>query len=305
MIGVRKIFHLQGHDGSVYSVGPSMDNRRIYSGGGDHLLAEWDLLTGEPAGIVARIPGIIYCSCVIPEKNIILIGNNLGGIHVLDIDSNAEVRYLLPHTDGVFHLIWNGSLNQLFSFGADGIVTIWNIDNFECLEKKNICEGKIRKAVFNAGGDTLAIACGDGSIRLFVVPEMRLIKQWEAHKMSVNSLAFHPDGNFLLSGGKDAYLKIWNIRDDFRLTEEIPAHNFAIYSIVFNQGGKLFATGSRDKTIKIWDALSFSFLKRIDRETSDGHRNSVNSLYWSNYHDYLVSGSDDRTIMVWQISEVS
>jgi len=130
---------------------------------------------------------------------------------------------------------------------------------------------------------------------------LEIIHQWQAHEMSVNALCFHPNGISLLSGSKDAHLKSWDIQEDFRLLVSIPAHNYAIYSIVFHPNKQLFATGSRDKTIKIWDANSCEFILRIETAQFQGHINSVNSLYWSKFNNYLISGSDDRSVMVWEI----
>ena len=45
-------------------------------------------------------------------------------------------------------------------------------------------------------------------------------------------------------------------------------------------------------------------LKRIDRKEFDSHAYSVNKLYWGDFKDYLVTASDDRKIMVWDVKEV-
>jgi len=81
---------------------------------------------------------------------------------------------------------------------------------------------------------------------------------------------YSPDGKFLLTGGRDAHLNIWQT-DSYELIKSIPAHNWAIYDIVFNPDTTLFATASRDKTIKIWDAKHINYctasLKKIMKHT--------------------------------------
>ena len=64
-----------------------------------------------------------------------------------------------------------------------------------------------------------------------------------------------------------------------------------------------FASASRDKSIKIWDPRNFKLLKVIDasKKGMNAHINSVNKLLWLSYNNYLVSASDDRSIMVWEI----
>ncbi len=83
--------------------------------------------------------------------------------------------------------------------------------------------------------------------------------------------------------------------------ESIAAHLFAINDIEYSPDGKHFATCSMDKSIKIWDAKAFQLLKVIDKARYAGHGTSVNKLYWSTYENKLISGSDDRSISVWDI----
>jgi WD40 repeat protein len=56
-----------------------------------------------------------------------------------------------------------------------------------------------------------------------------------------------------------------------------------------------------DKSIKIWDLQEMKLLKVIDRARHAGHRTSVNKLLWTDFNNQLLSGSDDRSISVWDI----
>ena len=55
--------------------------------------------------------------------------------------------------------------------------------------------------------------------------------------------------NFLLTGGRDGHLNIWQV-GDYDMIKLIPAHEWAIYDIVYSPNSNLFATASRDKTLK-------------------------------------------------------
>ena len=301
-VQVNKIAHLKGHDGSVYSVGSDRNENAILSAGSDRMVVEWNLDSFVAEHVLARTPGVIYCTCIIPEYNLLLVGNDLGGIHVIDLEKKAEVRYLLGHAKGVFALMWNPFQEQVYSSGGDGHLVIWNVHDFQCIKSLALCDAKIRAMSFSPINGLVAVACGDNFIRIFSSISLEMIHAWEAHSMSVNALCFHPNGQWLLSGSKDAFLKIWDINDDYSLHSSIPAHNYAIYSIVFHPDGHLFATGSRDKTIKIWNAETLEFLLRIDAANHQGHINSVNSLLWTSHKEYLISGSDDRSLIVWEVT---
>ena len=84
--------------------------------------------------------------------------------------------------------------------------------------------------------------------------------------------------------------------------EELPAHWFTINRIRFNPKHSLVATASRDKTIKIWNSSNFKLLKVIDYERYGCHLNSINDLYWLPDGQHLISCSDDRTLIVWEVN---
>lgn len=54
-------------------------------------------------------------------------------------------------------------------------------------------------------------------------------------------------------------------------------------------------SGSADKTIKIWDIE-----KKSNVETLLGHTSSVMSLSVSNDSSFIISGSADKSVMIWE-----
>jgi WD repeat-containing protein 61 len=300
-VNAQKIKELEGHKAAIYTIAEGYNENMLLSAGSERFVAEWNLDEPELARVIAKSAGVIYSQLVLRNNKTLLLGNDKGGIHVISLEKNVEIKYLLGHEKGVFDMLLHPRLNLVFVAGADGKVSIWDAEDFHFISELKLCEKKIRQFALSPDGNRLAIACGDNFIRILNTSSHIVEHEFEAHTMSVNSICFSPDGNHILSGGKDAMLKIWDSKR-FELIKEIPAHNYAIYSIVFHPDGKLFATGSRDKTIKIWDASTFDFLLRLDAEKFEGHKNSVNKLVWSNHDDLLISAGDDRKIMLWKIS---
>ncbi len=297
---VQKITELEGHQAALYTIAGGFSEAEVLSAGSERFVAQWDLNRPELAEVIAKASGVIYSLLAIPHEELLLLGNDQGGIHVVNTSKKLEIRYLLAHKVGVFDLCLSHDKKVLYACGGDGILSIWDLKSFECMQTIACGSGKLRQVALSPKGDLLAIACGDGQIRLLDTKKNELIKAWNAHDMSCNAVCFSPSGDVLLSGGKDAHLNIWDV-STLKLKHSIPAHNFAIYSIVFHPDGKLFATGSRDKTLKIWDAESFEFLIRIDKGKFGCHSHSVNKLVWLKHNDFLLSAGDDRRIIVWQV----
>jgi WD40 repeat protein len=121
--------------------------------------------------------------------------------------------------------------------------------------------------------------------------------------LAITSLAYHPSGKYLISGSRDAQLKIWDL-PNYQLQQTLPAHLFAVYSICFHPHLPYFATCSQDKSIKIWDAANFKLYKILSLEKLGiGHSHSINKIVWSNDGKHLISTGDDRKVMVWEINE--
>jgi WD40 repeat protein len=147
----------------------------------------------------------------------------------------------------------------------------------------------------------VAVGYSDNVIRVFSTTDYKLLYEIEAHTNSVFALAYSPDEKYLLSGGRDAVLKIWDAQNGYAAAQTINAHLYHINSIKYNPTGTLFATVSMDKTIKLWDAKTFDLLKVIDKPKNDGHTTSVNKVLWLS-DKTLVTASDDKTAMLWVIS---
>ena len=118
---------------------------------------------------------------------------------------------------------------------------------------------------------------------------------------SVFTLAYSPDFQLLLSAGRDAHLKSWDVNSAYSSFHDIVAHMYAINHIEYSPDGKHFVTCSMDKSIKVWDSHTFKLLKVIDKARHAGHGTSVNKLLWSDHDNLLLSASDDRAISIWNI----
>ena len=142
----------------------------------------------------------------------------------------------------------------------------------------------------------------DFTVKIFDLTDFSLKLVVEAHTNSVFTVKYSPDYKFLLTGGRDAHLKVWNVSGNYQLHQDIVAHLFAINDICFHPNLPLFATCSMDKSIKVWDSESFKLKKVIDKARHASHGTSVNKLLWLEDSSLLVSGSDDRNVSVWKIA---
>ncbi|MCS7077256.1 MAG: WD40 repeat domain-containing protein [Bacteroidia bacterium] len=304
---VEKITDLIGHKDCVYTLKHSADNKWIYSGAGEGWLARWNAENYQADKVIAQAGGAIYAIAEDPTKNMVWIGQKHGILHVIDTDKHTHVKAIQVSQMPVFCIEIDVEHNFAFIGTGDGYLSIFNLVDFRLLYHISLAKPSanlknIRGISFSNDKTHLAVACSDQNIYILdALSNFKLLHIIEAHANSVFCVKYSPCGNYLLSGSRDARLKVWRVDQEYILHQEIVAHLFAINDITFSPDGHYFATASADKTIKIWQTENFMLLKVIDRTRNQSHFTSVNKLSWAKH---LVSCSDDKSIMVWNLDFV-
>ena len=296
-IEAKHIAALTGHSGCIYALDQGVSEHTVFTGGSDKFIALWNLKTLQAERFAASLPSPVYAICHIPEKQLLLAGTTTGSVLILDLEKKEEIKILQHHTAPIFDIKYSLKTNCFYTASGDGNFAVCSLDTLSLIQIKKLTNEKVRNIDFNYTTSEIAVALGDCKVLVFDLYTLDHKTDFMAHQSAVYVVRYSPDGKFILTGGKDAHLNIWNV-ENYELMKSIPAHNWAIYDIVFNPDASLFATASRDKTIKIWDAKTYELLKRITKTKFDGHTHSVNKLFWNTCPNYLVSVGDDKMIMV-------
>lgn len=300
MINFEKLIQLSGHSSAVYALENGLEKNTFYSGSGDQLIVQWSLETLAAGVVIAKTSAIIYSLKLLAAQQLLLAGTSTGALHIIDLKTRKELRLLQYHQQGIFDIQVSEKNNLLVLVSGDGLISFCKLDDFSLMKQMQLCNHKLRSVTFNPSEKIIAVGCGDGTIAFIDVASMKLLQQIPAHKTdwSCNIVTFINDST-LLSGGRDAILNVIDTLS-YSITKAIPAHNYSIYDIQLSADKKYFATASRDKSIKIWNATTFNFVQKIEGIAAGGHLNSVNKILWSEFNNFIISGSDDRSIIVWQ-----
>lgn len=112
----------------------------------------------------------------------------------------------------------------------------------------------------------------------------------------VLALAASSDGKFLVSGGRDKLVRVWDVEKN-ELQESFSGHRDAVSSLTFRLRTHSLFSGSFDRSIKHWNLTEMGYV-----ETLFGHQSEVNALD-SLYKERVVSCGRDRSVRVWKIPE--
>lgn len=290
----RKEF--SGHSAGIYSL--EFDGTFLYSGSADKFVARWNISEGIQDKFSIRFENSIYSICLINDCKYLVAGLSNGDLHIFDLQSKQEIKFYTQHKSAIFSIAENPVKNQFYSSDSDGNLAVWDSISLELLLFIPLDCGKIRRIAISPEGSSFALACQDGNIRIFETEFFNELHSFSAHSSGVTAVLFHPtEPSIMLSGGKDALLKVWKWKEA-ELLKEIPAHNYVIYDIISINEGRNFLTCSRDKTIKVWKTGQFTFLQRLDLKIG-GHKHSVNCLLKINEKQF-VSASDDKRMLIWE-----
>ncbi len=285
---------LSGHSGAIYAL--AFDDEFIYSASADKYVTRWNLVLGTQDKFAIKFSNSPYSICLFDSHSKLAVGLDNGNLHFFDLKNRKELKFYIQHKTGIFSILENSAKKHLYSTDADGNLAIWNTENYDLQLFLPFDCGKIRRMCLDETGSKLFLACQDGYVRILETEYFNQIGEFYAHENGVTSLAFHTESKVLITGGKDAILRIWNL-ETMQQIKAIPAHNFVIYDIQFLNSDE-FITVSRDKSIKIWSVNNLGVTQKIEFKNG-GHIHSVNKIQQLNATTFATC-SDDKRIMIWE-----
>lgn len=290
---VQQIGQLKGHASGIYFL--THDSGSLISGSGDGVLASWDIESMQNLPRSVKVGEPIFSAWL--NEELMLIGQDKGGIHVVDRVKKEEIRHLKFHSKGVFNISFNEKTNHFYSLGGGGSMAVFDREDFRLLIQIPIAETKMRTALISPDGSRLLVGGSDGWIHCFETEYFNELFSLKGHDKGTYVMKWLQDGT-LISGGRDAHLRFWKFDSDkLEMIREIPAHNFAIYDIEILPGDR-FVSVSRDKIVKLWNRDSLDKPIRLLDGPKTSHHRSVNAVCW--FNDTLATAGDDRLIKLWK-----
>ena len=214
-------------------------------------------------------------------------------IKLWDVSTRELIGTLEGHARAILAVSFSSPDGALLASGSDDrTVKLWDVAARELIGTLEGHTDQVRGVSFSPDGALLASAGGyeDKTVKLWDVATRELIGTLEGHEYEVNAVAFSPDGARLASGSGDGII-LW----DTETREPIGTLEGAV-SVSFSRDGTMLASGSW-RGVTLWDVAT---RRRIT--TLEGHAR-LNHVTLSPDRMNLVSGSEDGTILLWDISE--
>lgn len=120
----------------------------------------------------------------------------------------------------------------------------------------------------------------------------------QGHSGYVYAATLTPDNRNVVSSGKDATIRIWDVSTQKQVGKPLRGHENYVVSVKTIKNGKEILSGSYDGTIRKW---SIETHKQIGGPMI-GHSKRINQICVTKDEEYVVSCSSDSTIRIWNIN---
>ena len=270
----------KGHESSVNSVTFYPTGKYIISYGSDNILRWWNL---EGQQIVKAIPlkGLksgATTTAFSPNGRYIISKINEDDLQLWDTTNGQPIgKPFKGHEHRILSVAFSPDNQYIVSGSADNTVRLWNLEGEQQGEQW-------RPNVHDPDKPNTAKPIGQ-------------------HQSAVNSVAFspEPDCNFIISGGADNTLGLWNIENKYhpqQIGEFFQGHENQLNSVAFSPDCKYIVSGGNDNAVRLWHwNKEGKFIYRSFK----GHRDFVTSVAFSPDGNFIVSGSSDNKVILWNL----
>lgn len=283
---------LTGHTDRVTDLAFSPDGKLLFSTSDDATLRRWEVASGT-----SQIFSATAADPTSHGDRVTALSLSTTGSVVVSASADGTLRRwtlagvllntLRGHRSEVTSVAVTPDGTQVVSGGVDQSLRLWQMP-------PPVPPLSTDRAVFSPNGRAIATAGWDGDITLWSATNALTPSQTlTGHTAPVHTLAFSPEGTWLLSAGDDLTVKQWHLATG-NLAHTLTGHTAKINQVSVSAAGDRAASASDDHTVRLWNLTNGTLVT-----TLTGHTDGVSAVAYSPRGDRLASGSYDQTIRLW------
>ncbi len=252
--------------------------------------------------VFAETFGVVFGGVAFsPDGSLLATGDAEGGLRIWQVATGKLLWNFVGHVGWVWLVVFSADGHTLASCSSDKTIRLWDVNTGECRKVLVGHTSSIWSIAFSPDSQTLASGGDEPTVRLWDVNTGEC-RNLSGHTDQILTVAFSLDGR-IASGSSDGTIRLWDLNGE---CSHFIGHSDRVWSVAFG-GDNILASGSADSTIRLWEINSGQCLKILSGHgnlSPEGDRftSRVRSVAFNPDAKILVSGSDDRTVRVWEIA---
>jgi dipeptidyl aminopeptidase/acylaminoacyl peptidase len=309
---------LRGHAGPVTAVAFSPDGTTLASASTDSTIKIWNKKNGELVTTLTGHVRGVACLAYSPRGGLLASGGDDGYVRLWDASTNTLRVRLSESASKVRCLAFSPNGERLAAGRDDSTIEIWNVKTGKLTATFKGHKRAVLSVAFTPTGNLLVSGSADQAVKLWSLARLCDMTpgplQHRGQHGAIRSLAFSPNGVELAMTTND-FVAIWEFSQLERRFAIKRRRKGIIWSARYSPQGRLLATAcgidpenakkdpasapkrARENEIRLWDSATGSECGSLN-----GHTGPVRVLDFSSDGRQLVSGSDDTTVMVWDVA---
>lgn len=130
-------------------------------------------------------------------------------VRVFDLTANKMIKSFEGHTHHVLGVAWRRSGRAILSAGADNEIKVWNYETGERAGKIAGFTKEVTAVQFVGVGDQALVCAGDKQVKI-VTQAGGNVRAFTGGTDFMYASAATPDGRWVVAGGLDSILRVWN-----------------------------------------------------------------------------------------------
>jgi RNA polymerase sigma factor (sigma-70 family) len=285
---------IQGQFDAVDAVAFTPDGGRVWTVGGDRNLRAWEPTAAKEVRALATSAGLPLCVAFSADGRLAATGCEDKAARVWDLATGREVQRLAtPDVIGALAFAPDGRTLATANRWQRAEVRLWDVSTGKLLHQLPAPSEQgstVGSLLFAPDGRTLVGVTSDGIIAFWRPATGAESRPQLKHFGHCQGAALAPDGRTLAVGNMNGTICLYEMATR---KERLRCRGWPFR---FSPDGRLLAAGAGN-TVAVWDLASGEEVGRFP-----GHRGDVAALAFSADGTRLVSGSQDTTALVWDLS---
>ncbi|MGA1598753.1 MAG: WD40 repeat domain-containing protein [bacterium] len=162
-----------------------------------------------------------------------------------------------------------------------------------------VARPETREATYSHDGQYLITLSGNHRLEFWIPHSAKRFKVIPTDTHEALHFIQHPDGNRILTGGRDETIRVWDYNRGLE-SGVLRGHLTPISGLHLNPTATHLISGAEDGTLIYWDLEA----KKLIKQATQAHRGAILAFAFHPDGKMLATGGEDQLIKLWQLPDL-